>query len=173
MTGDGADPIDRIEAALGELRHAAYGFYGPGLRAAFQAPTTWHSRATHYRVLRMIEATRLTPPTISELAGGLLSDAARASRIVTDLQRDGLVDRTVGRRDRRRREVVLTDAGREVLAQARRSRARFVEVALRDWDASAAAELAELLERFNAAVRHVAPCWAIDPTRRDGGSPSR
>lgn len=151
--------IDRIEAALEELRHAAYGFYGARLRAAIHEAADWRLSAAHYRVLRVVEAGRLQRPTVTELAGALLADPARASRIVTDLHRAGLVERVIGTYDRRRREVALTDAGRVVLDEFRRLRSEFVQGALRDWNADDAGRLAESLEGFNASIRQFAPYW--------------
>jgi DNA-binding MarR family transcriptional regulator len=158
----GAD-ISAVDAAIEELRHASYGYFGPASRASFHVAIGWPWSPAHYRVLRMVEASRLVRPTVTDLAGALVTDAARASRIVTELQRSGLVDRHIGVGDRRRREVVLTDAGRRLLEDARRVRIEHLSTVLRTWDAADAADLARLLERFNESVRHVAPYWTSSP----------
>ena len=118
----------------------------------------------------MIEAGHLAHPTMSELAGALASDAARASRVVTDLQRAGLVQRIVGASDRRRREVTLTELGQQLLDEARGVRIGFIAAAIRDWEQEDVAELARLLSRFNESVRQLAPYWTSTRDRSTWGA---
>lgn len=160
MTSDAADrdaAVLGLDHALEELRHATFGFYGPALRLHVQAETAWPWSAPHYRLLRAVEATAPLRPTVTELGAALLVDKARASRLVSQLQADGLVRRVTGRLDRRRREVELTDAGSDALADATRLRHRFVADVLAGWAAADVATLASLLERFNEGVRDHGP----------------
>lgn len=151
---EGAEAVD---GALEELRHATFGFFGPALRERFQAELGWVWSATHYRLLRAIEATYPLRPTITELAGTLLTDKARASRLVSELQHLGLVRRVPGRLDRRRREVEVTDEGAAALAEARRVRSRFISAVLADWSQADIEAFGALLDRFNTAVRDRGP----------------
>ena len=52
--------------------------------------------------------------------------------------------------------MVLTDAGRAVLADARRLRMELQAEALRGWPDADVEALAALIERFNASVRDLA-----------------
>lgn len=63
--------------------------------------------------------------------------------------------RRVGRLDRRRREIELTDAGRVALAEVRRVRLDHLRQLLSGWPDTDLARLHELLGRFNASVRDV------------------
>jgi len=65
--------------------------------------------------------------TITALAADLRITQQGASKHVAELERLGLVSRRVSPDDRRARIVGLTDAGREVIATARRARAQFEE----------------------------------------------
>lgn len=79
--------------------------------------------------------------------------------MVTDLQRDGLIVRVTDPTDRRRRQLALTQLGRDTLADARHLRTEFIATTLRDWDTADATQLADSIERFNESVRHLAPSW--------------
>jgi DNA-binding MarR family transcriptional regulator len=118
----GVDGLGQIDAAVEELRHASYGLFGPELRGRLLERLGWEWSPIHYRVLRIVEGTDPMRPTVGEVAAGMLVDKARATRLVGQLREAGLVTNTVGRLDRRRREVKLTGAGRELLAEARRLR---------------------------------------------------
>lgn len=157
MASDDLDPVARLEVAMEELRHASFGYFGPVLREQFQAQLGWTWSAAHYRLLRAVEASHPTRPTLVELGGALLVDKARASRLVTELQHLDLVRRIPGRLDRRRREVELTDEGEAVLARARALRQEFIAGAVHSWTSEDVAQLAALLARFNGAVRDTGP----------------
>jgi DNA-binding MarR family transcriptional regulator len=86
----------------------------------------------------------------------VLVDKARATRLAGQLREAGLVTNTVGRLDHRRREVELTGAGRELLAEARRLRLEFLGDALQAWNDADLEALASLIERFNASIREAA-----------------
>lgn len=67
------------------------------------------------RVLRRV-ATR--PMTITEIAASATIDAPAASVAVSDLESGGYVVREPSPRDRRSKQVRITDAGRALLARA-------------------------------------------------------
>lgn len=145
--------VARLDRAIQELRHASFGYFGPARRVNLLEATGWEWSPAHYRLLRAVEATDPLRPTVSELAGALLSDKARASRLVSDLQRSGLVERRQGRLDRRRREIELTAEGTAVLAEAKRFRLHFLAECVGGWDDDDVAQLVGLLDRFNDEVR--------------------
>lgn len=126
-----------------------------------------HSAAIHLlRRLRAEDrASGLSGPRLSALSvvvyGGPISvgDLAAAeqvrpptiSRLVRDLERDGLVERTTDPRDERVQRVAATAAGRRVLEQGRRRRVRRLaaEVAgLPQRERRLLARGAEILERL-------------------------
>jgi DNA-binding MarR family transcriptional regulator len=150
---DGGSAVERVERSMEELRHATFGLFGPAVRVQLQAQLGWEWSATHYRLLRVVEATDPLRPTIGELGAALLADKARASRLVSQLQSAGLVRRVTGRLDRRRREVELTDEGRQVLARARRLRVEYYAEVLGGWPDAQVEILAGSLERLNDCVR--------------------
>lgn len=152
----GAEGLGQIDAAVEELRHATYGLFGPALRGRLLKRLGWEWSPIHYRVLRIVEGTDPMRPTVGEVAAGVLVDKARAIRLVGQLREAGLVTNTVGRLDRRRREVKLTGAGRELLAEARRLRLEFLGDALRAWNDPDLEAPASLIERFNASIREAA-----------------
>src|SRR5262245_3449900 len=66
-------------------------------------------RATQYSILARLR--HAGPLTVNALAASLVMDRTALGRAVRPLERDGLVAVTIGGRDRRRRELRLTDAG--------------------------------------------------------------
>ncbi|MEV6107373.1 MarR family winged helix-turn-helix transcriptional regulator [Streptomyces sp. NPDC051940] len=150
-------PVHRLDAELEVLRHATFGLYGPGRRAALQEATGWPWSPVHYRLLRVVEASGELRPTVGELAASLLTDPARASRLVDEVVEAGLVRRRAGRLDRRRREVELTARGHTAMARMREQRVAHLERSLDDWPAADVQHLAALLARLNAAFSDIPP----------------
>ncbi len=74
-------------------------------------------RITQYAILKLI-ATR-GALTIAELAESLVTDRATMGHNLRPLERDGLIRITVGKHDRREREITLTEAGRAKEAAGR------------------------------------------------------
>ena len=74
-------------------------------------------RITQYAILNLI-ATRGVL-TIAELAESLVTDRATMGHNMRPLERDGLIRIAVGKRDRREREITLTEAGRVKEASGR------------------------------------------------------
>jgi DNA-binding MarR family transcriptional regulator len=70
-------------------------------------------RATQYSIL--IKLRRLGPMTINTLAEAMVMDRTTLGRNVLPLERDGLISVAPGVRDRRSKELRLTDAGLERL----------------------------------------------------------
>ncbi|MFF4451357.1 MarR family winged helix-turn-helix transcriptional regulator [Streptomyces goshikiensis] len=90
----------------------------------------WHGSVTQTRMRKALGAAGLTPRhamTLMHLEGGPIGQRALAERLevdpsvlvglLNDLERDGLVERRRDPADRRRHNVVITDAGSAVLAR--------------------------------------------------------
>lgn len=157
--------IEGLDRALEELRHSTFGFYGARLRAVMLHDAHWEFSRMHYRLVRTVEATEPLRPTVEELAAALLTDKARASRLIDQVQEAGLVRRRIGRLDRRRREIELTEAGRAVLDEVRKVRLARLRHVLSGWTDAELDQLHRPLHRFNASVRE-APEWLSDATER-------
>ncbi|MGW3956324.1 MarR family winged helix-turn-helix transcriptional regulator [Streptomyces sp. NPDC004752] len=152
---DRADAVRGLDCALRELRHGRLGLYGPVLRERFLSGLSGEVTATGYRVLRFVEASSPPPPTLSDIADLLLTDRARAVRVVDRLVEQDLVHRVRDAVDRRTRRVELTDTGRHFLAQATAHRSRLLAAALLDWSDEDLERLSHYIGRLNETVaRH-------------------
>jgi DNA-binding MarR family transcriptional regulator len=88
------------------------------------------------------------PLTVSELAGRLDVSKQGAAQIVADMERRGLVVRRPHPDDGRARLLVLSDAGRTVLATARRFHRAFERRLVRELGAGPVAGLVATLEHL-------------------------
>ena len=132
-----------------------------------------HSAAIHLlrRLRTEDDATGLSAPRLSALsvivfAGPLrISDLAKAeqvrvpttTRLVTDLERDGLVERTSAAGDARARLVKSTARGRRLLQKGRERRVKTLAEgldALTKRDRSLLSRAAALLERLTLPAAH-------------------
>jgi DNA-binding MarR family transcriptional regulator len=106
-------PDDRIAAWAAVLRaHAAV---LPKLERAVQRaglPLTW------YDVLLVVNAAPDRQLTMSELGRQAVVSRERVSRVVTELEREGLVERRANPDDRRSSYAAITDEGRRRLRAA-------------------------------------------------------
>jgi DNA-binding MarR family transcriptional regulator len=73
-------------------------------------------RATQYSLLAEVE--RLGPVSLIPLAEAMVMDRATLGHNIRPLEADGYLALSVGR-DRRSREVSLTESGRKILAEAK------------------------------------------------------
>jgi DNA-binding MarR family transcriptional regulator len=110
---------------------------------------------TNLGVLRLVQ--RQGPVAVSEVARRLEVDLSNASRQLRALEDQGLVTRTVDPDDRRVARVAVTAPGRRVLERARAIALNDYAVALDDWSARDRAQLADLLDRFRAALLATEP----------------
>jgi DNA-binding MarR family transcriptional regulator len=147
---DPDDPdLDRLDRALGALRHDRFGFSrAPGrdllLRGLVPAPPS--SRA--YRVLRFVDDQPAGTVTVGQVAEVLLCDMARASRVVHRMVDDGLLTVRVADDDGSQRQVELADAGRRVVAAAAERRRRHLRAATAGWPAEDVRTLIRLVDRL-------------------------
>lgn len=108
------------------------------------------AQAARFRLLDALEAAP-QPPSVGQLAEAIGVDQPRASRLVQAAVEAGHARREVDPADARRSAIVLTAAGRRVLAGARDTRRGAVETALAGFTPEESAEFARLLTRFVAA----------------------
>jgi DNA-binding MarR family transcriptional regulator len=76
-------------------------------------------RTGQYGILAKLR--RFGPMTINELAADLVINRTTLSRNIRPLERDGLITITLGRSDRRIKQLRLTEAGEARFAEARRA----------------------------------------------------
>ncbi|MEV5985414.1 MarR family winged helix-turn-helix transcriptional regulator [Streptomyces sp. NPDC052051] len=86
--------------------------------------------------------------TVGVVADRLAIDPSRASRIVADAVKSGYVRRVASQEDGRRSCLELTDAGREAMEAAHRTRQQFYAEVIGDWDPEEQNQLARLLSKF-------------------------
>ncbi len=110
-------------------------------------------RSTQYAILAELGRWSREPPTVRELAEGLVMDRSSLGHNLRPLERDGFVALEEGARDRRRHHVVLTRKGSAKLRVARKlwqkAQDRFDAV----FGVSEAAELRATLLRVAGAER--------------------
>jgi DNA-binding MarR family transcriptional regulator len=106
--------------------------------------------AARFRLLEALAAAS-HPLSVSELADRIGVDQPRASRLVQAAVAEGHVRREANAADARRTDIVLTDAGRAVVSQARGARIEAVGTALADFTPEEADELARLLSKLAAS----------------------
>jgi DNA-binding MarR family transcriptional regulator len=94
----------------------------------------------------------LGPVRLSTLAQVLSLDISTVSRQVPVLERQGWVARARDPEDQRAQLLDLTDAGRQVLTEVRRSRVEVLRRLLPDWTETDLDAFAGQLHRFNEDV---------------------
>ena len=94
----------------------------------------------------------LGPVRLSTLAQVLCLDISTVSRQVPVLERQGWVARERDPEDQRAQLLDLTDAGRQVLTEVRRSRVEVLRRLLPDWTEADLDAFAAQLHRFNEDV---------------------
>ncbi len=95
--------------------------------------------------------------TVGEVGERLGIDPSRASRVVSAAIDGGYVRRMASQADGRRSVLELTDAGRELVASARRARQGFFDQAMRGWPEEDRRAFARLLGRFVDALGEERP----------------
>nr|WP_237502715.1 MarR family winged helix-turn-helix transcriptional regulator [Streptomyces sp. SID8374] len=106
------------------------------------------------------------PPTQLALAREVSLDRTVMTYLLDDLEAHELVTRRPDPRDRRARQVLITDTGRTRLDQVRRSLAAAEDRLLTDLDAQDSAQLRTLLSR----VAQTAQREAVTPDEADAAN---
>ena len=104
-------------------------------------------RATQYSLL--VEVERLGPISLIPLADAMVMDRATLGHNIRPLEADGYLALSVGR-DRRSREVSLTEPGRKILAEAKPLWRRAQAIFEAEIGAEEAAGLRTVLKRVAA-----------------------
>jgi DNA-binding MarR family transcriptional regulator len=87
-------------------------------------------RSTQFAILAELDRRSKEPPTMNELAHGLVIDRSALGHNLRPLERDGLIALEGSEEDRRRRHVTLTRHGKAKVAEARRSKATALRATL-------------------------------------------
>jgi DNA-binding MarR family transcriptional regulator len=109
----------------------------------------------------------LGPVRLSTLATVLCLDLSTVSRQVPVLERHAWVVRQRDPEDQRAQLLDLTDAGRQVLADVRASRAEVLRRLLPDWTEADLETFARQLHRFNNDVTTNRQAIVLAPTGSD------
>jgi DNA-binding MarR family transcriptional regulator len=95
---------------------------------------------------------------VGDVAQALRIDVSVASRQVSELVAEGLVERTVADGDRRARNLRLTPAGREYADRLREGVRRFADETFADWSAAELGIAADVFERIVASIAGTTGC---------------
>ncbi|SEG80971.1 transcriptional regulator, MarR family [Actinacidiphila yanglinensis] len=106
------------------------------------------------------------PTRASTLAACVQSDLSTVSRQVTVLVTRGLLERQADPEDGRASLLVVTAAGRAVVAEHEQARMAFFEQVVSDWSPQERDQFAHLLERFTAAYDTTHIHWMTDAARQ-------
>src|SRR3954468_20354541 len=120
------------------------------LHGAISSASTHPVDPSGAMVLARLE--ELGPVRLSTLAQVLCLDISTVSRQVPVLERHGWVERQRDPEDNRAQLLDLTDAGRHVLDDVRRSRVEVLRRLLPDWSEAELKVFARQLHRFNDDV---------------------
>ncbi len=107
-------------------------------------------------IVRLLD--QLGEAGVGDLAHALRVDVSVASRQLSELVGDGIVERTVDGDDRRARSLRLTSAGRAVADDIRASMHRRVDEAFGSWSTDELAAAAATLEQLVQATALAAGC---------------
>ena len=88
------------------------------------------------------------PVSVKDLADSLGLDHSTVSRLLSELEEDGLVERGSDPEDRRRRTITLTPLGVAVGAESRQLARVFARMMFADWEESDIRTLLDLMDRL-------------------------
>lgn len=103
-----------------------------------------------FNILRILRGRKGKPATVKLLTERMIDKMSNASRLVEKLRKKGLVERNECEHDRRRVDILLTDAGRELVEAASAEMKQQMDALLSDLSPEQAAQINELME----IVRH-------------------
>ena len=143
-----ADPtLADLDDALFDLQRLVR---RPGYRAQLLERLGSHVEFSTVRVLRAVERAGPEPPCIGDVADRLQVDPSTASRFVEQQVDAGYLQRERHPDDRRRSQLVLTPAGRDLLEQVNTARRDLLAEVTATWETTDLRRLADLL----AQLRH-------------------
>lgn len=104
---------------------------------------------SHFDIVKIVAHTGLYQEvTVGSVAEQMRIDPSRASRIVADLVRQGMLQRGVSQQDARRAIVTLTKRGQELNAHFERVRREVLGHTLQDWSVEDIHQFEQLFSRF-------------------------
>ena len=101
-----------------------------------------------FNILRILRGRGGKPATVKLLTERMLDKMSNASRLVDKLKDKGLVDRRECPSDRRRVDIVITEKGLDLLAEASRSVESDVEARFTNLNDEEATQLSFLLDKL-------------------------
>ena len=113
-----------------------------------------------FAIVRILE--RRGALQVSDIAHILRVDISVASRQVSQLVDDGLVERTVDDADRRVRTIRLSPAGRTLAGEISDVLDRRADEVFADWSTQELADAAATLDRLTTTIARLAPAPADD-----------
>ena len=121
---------------------------------------------------------QLTTVTVKDVADSLELQHSTVSRLLGEVEAEGLIERHTDTADRRRTVVTLTGAGRGVVADAIDVTRYMLRAVLDGWHANEVTDLTRLLRRLADSVSaakpwlaaHAAQHFCTDVTGGPGGS---
>ena len=147
MTSTRTRPLTAFDDALFDVQRLVR---RPGYRKALLDKLGNHVELSVVRVLRAVERAGTSAPCIGDIAERMLVDPSTASRFVEQQVAAGYLTRERHPDDGRRSQLVLTDAGRALLAEVTQARRQVLGEVTASWDPDDLDTLAELLSRLSA-----------------------
>lgn len=105
---------------------------------------TWQQ----FNILRILRGRHPEPATVKLLTERMIDKMSNASRLVDKLVKKGYVERRTCADDRRRVDIVLTDAGRQMLDEASASLEGKMFAQFNSLSEAEAAQMNDLLDRL-------------------------
>jgi DNA-binding MarR family transcriptional regulator len=146
------DTLDQLDEALVAARRA---LQRPGYRRRVLGVLDRPLELATLRTLRAVERLGDGRTCVGEVADLLGVDPSTASRTVERCVEASLLVRTPGETDRRRSDLGLTDAGRDVLRAVTTARREVLDEATEGWDPVELARLTQLLQALLAGFDRV------------------
>ena len=101
-----------------------------------------------FNILRILKGMHPKPATVKLLTERMIDKMSNASRLVEKLKKKGLVERQACDTDRRRVDIVITDAGMKLIAKASRDLEKDMFVNMASLSENEAAQLNGLLDKL-------------------------
>lgn len=154
------DPLAELERALTRLLRQ---MTRPAFYRRLAAAGGVHLDRADYGVLVRID--EAAPVRLTDLAESLGIDISTVSRRVRDLERTGLLARTVDPCDQRASRLSLSPEGQDILTRVRRTRRQAMRGLLADWSETDRADLARLISRLAEDMEGFQPDASADTAR--------
>jgi DNA-binding MarR family transcriptional regulator len=145
MTATRTSPLTTLDDALFDLQRLVR---RPGYRAALLQRLGNQVELSTVRVLRAVERAGTDTPGVGDVAERMMIDPSTASRLVDQQVAAGYLTRQRHPDDRRRSQLVLTAAGRDLLAEVTAARRDLLAEITAAWDPDDLERLSDLLSHL-------------------------